>query len=129
MTTVTLLLLLSSSSSSSTKTTITTTTTTQETNMPVDEDTGTSNRVTIGIWQRESARQNIKTLLVTKPKFLFYVHLGTSGIDGDGIRSPALRTFQNNNPRKAKELSLPSRRIRLIPQHYLTLFALRSLHE
>jgi hypothetical protein len=56
--------------------------------MPVYEDTGTSNRVTIGVWHCESARQNIKTLLVTKPNFLFYVHLGTSGIDTDGIRSP-----------------------------------------
>jgi hypothetical protein len=89
--------------------------------MPVDEDTGTLNRVTIGTWHRESARQNIKTLLVTKPKFLFYVHLDTSGVDRDGIRSPALRTFQNNTPRKAKELFLPSRRIRLITQHYHTL--------
>jgi hypothetical protein len=97
--------------------------------MPVDEDTGTLNCVTIGIWHRESARKNIKTLLVTKPKFLFYVHLGTSGIDTDGIRSPALCTFQNNTPRKAKELLISSRRIRLIPLHYHTLFALRSLHE
>jgi len=97
--------------------------------MPVDEDTGTLNSVTIGIWHRESPRQNIKILLVTKPNFLFYVHLGISGIGRDGIRSPALRTFQNNNSRKAKELFLASRRIRLIPQHYHTFFALHSLHE
>jgi len=97
--------------------------------MPVDEDTGTLNPVTIGIWHLESARQNIEILLVTKPNFLFYVHLGTSGIARDGIRSPALRTFQNNTSQKAKELFLPSRRMCLIPQHYHTLFALRNLHE
>ena len=56
--------------------------------MPADEDTGTLNRVTVGIWHRESARQNIKTLLVTKSKFFSYVHQGTSGIGRDGIRSP-----------------------------------------
>lgn len=94
--------------------------------MPVDKDTAILNPATIGIWHRESARQNIKILVVTKPNFLFYMLLDISGIGRDGIRSPALRTFQNNTSRKAKELFLPSR---LIPQHYHTLLALRSLHE
>jgi hypothetical protein len=95
----------------------------------VEEDSGTFNRVTIGIRHRESARKYIKPLLVTKPESLLYVHLGTSGIDRDGIPSPALRTFQNNTPWKAKELFLPRRCICLIPRHYRTIFELRSLYE
>jgi hypothetical protein len=75
----------------------------------VDEDTDKLNRVTTGIWHRESARKYIKPELATKPEFIFRMHLGASGIDRDGIRSPALRMFQNNTPRKAKELFLPSR--------------------
>jgi hypothetical protein len=37
----------------------------------VEEDSGTFNRVTIGIRHRESARKYIKPLLVTKPESLY----------------------------------------------------------